>query len=318
MNIFKALSQGDGSINETNVTSFLSYILNETNEFSSSLMILLLELIEKEMDTNINDILNITEENYRQKINNFTNKYKYTAEPECRLQGNKLIQYVDILVTISEKTNDNVCCYILIENKIKKSSVNQQQCLEQYLAFKGDEDFQENVPIFSVLISPNHESFKVMIENVKKENKISVWLKWESKTGVSMVNLFVKLIKLENNSEISPIENNAQFIIKSFIDYISTELTIKEKTMNYSVTGFKIVEQASYQLNNNNFSLKRYDNNMIRNYDENGSLIKEQVKPVLREIIKKYNLNVNLERKPGELKTVQTLGRDVIRELNKF
>jgi len=33
MNIFKALSQGDGSINETNVTSFLSYVIHESNEF---------------------------------------------------------------------------------------------------------------------------------------------------------------------------------------------------------------------------------------------------------------------------------------------
>ena len=233
MNIFKALSQGDGSINETNVTSFLSYILNESNEFSSSLMILFLELIEREMNTKVTGILNITGDNYRQKINNFTNMYKYSAEPECHLQGNNLSQDIDVLVTISEKTNDNICYYILIENKIKKSSLKAKQCLEQYLAFKSDEDFQKNVPVFSILISPDSENFKRMIEKVEEENKYSVWLKWESKNETSIVGLFRKLIKLENNSEISPIENNSQFIIKSFIDYISTELVVKEKNMNY-------------------------------------------------------------------------------------
>ena len=50
MNIFKALSQGDGSINETNVTSFMSYIFNETNDFSSSFLLLFLELIENQLD----------------------------------------------------------------------------------------------------------------------------------------------------------------------------------------------------------------------------------------------------------------------------
>ena len=48
MNIFKALSQGDGSINETNVTSFLSFIFNETNNFSASFPFLFLEHIEKQ------------------------------------------------------------------------------------------------------------------------------------------------------------------------------------------------------------------------------------------------------------------------------
>ena len=47
MNIFKSLSQGNGSISETNITSFLSYLLNSTNELDNSFILLFLELIDK-------------------------------------------------------------------------------------------------------------------------------------------------------------------------------------------------------------------------------------------------------------------------------
>lgn len=40
MNIFKSLSQGNGTISETNITSFLSYLLNSTNELDNSFLVL--------------------------------------------------------------------------------------------------------------------------------------------------------------------------------------------------------------------------------------------------------------------------------------
>ena len=167
MNIFKALSQGDGSINETNVTSFLSYILNETNDFSATLFLLLFEQIENQIEKiDFQNIIEISGKNYRQKTNDFKNKYTYSAIPEYRLQKDRKIQDVDILITISEKNNENDCCYFLIENKIKKSAFKEQQCVEQFKLFNEIEDFQEDIPVFSVLISPDLDVFKTMIENI--------------------------------------------------------------------------------------------------------------------------------------------------------
>ncbi|MCD4683603.1 MAG: hypothetical protein K8R86_10005 [Bacteroidales bacterium] len=317
MNIFKALSQGDGIINETNVTSFLSYIFNETNEFSSSFLLLFLEQIEKQLnDYDLQNIINISGKNYRQRINDFKSKYTYSAIPEYRLQKDVKIQDVDILLTISEKISENDCCYILIENKIKRSALKEQQCAEQYMLFNEIEDFQENVPVFSILITPDIDIFKTMIERVIEENVRSVWLKWETDKDISIVDLFRHLIKLEGNSEISPIDNNTQYIIKSFIDYISTELSIKERANNFSVAGSKIVEQAVFEINGDIYSLKRFDNKMIRLFDANDEMTDESVKPILRNIITQYKLDVNLERSPGKRKNTQTLGRDVIRAMN--
>ena len=317
MNIFKALSQGDGSINETNVTSFLSYIFNETNEFSSSFLLLFLEQIEKQLnDYDLQNIIKISGKNYRQRINDFKNKYTYSAIPEYRLQKDGKIQDVDILLTISEKISENDCCYILIENKIKRSALKEQQCAEQYRLFNEIDDFQENVPVFSILITPDIDIFKNMIERVIEENVLSVWLKWETDKETSIVDLFRHLIKLESNSEISPIDNNTQYIIKSFIDYISTELSIKERVNNFSVAGSKIVEHSEFEINGDKYSLKRFDNKMIRLFDANDEMTNESVKPILRKIITKYKLDVDLERSPGKRKNTQTLGRDVIQAMN--
>jgi hypothetical protein len=155
-----------------------------------------------------------------------------------------------------------------------------------------------------------------MIDNVKKENTLSVWLKWETDNGNSIIDVFRKLIKLESNSEIPPIDNNTQYILKSFIDYISTELSIKEKSINYSIAGSQVVEQTQFEINNKKYSLKRFDNKMIRIFNANDEITDEPVKPILRKIIEIYKLDVDLERKPGKRKNTQTLGRDVIREMN--
>jgi len=317
MNIFKALSQGDGSINETNVTSFLSFIFNEKNDFSPSFLILFLEYLEKKSTKiQFQNILEFSGRNYRQRIKDFSEKYTYSAIPEYRIKNNGKIQDVDILLTISEKISENDCCYFLIENKIKKNAIKENQCLEQYNLFKTIEDFQEDVPIISILISPDFDIFKIMIENVKVENELSVWLKWESEYDNSIVDLFRQLINLENNSEILPIDINTQYIIKSFIDYISSEFSIKEKTLNYSVAGSQVVEQAEFELNNKTYFLKRFDNKMIRIFNSDNEMTNESVKPILRNIIKLYKLNVSLERVSGKRKNTQILGRDVIREMN--
>lgn len=226
MNIFKALSQGDGRINETNVTSFLSFICNESTEFSAAFLILFLEEINHRLNESLFDIEGKT---YRQKIENFKNKYSYSAQPEYRVEADKQRQDLDVLIIISDKNSESDYCYLLIENKIKKTAYKEGQCQLQYELFKKTEDLQSETPIISVLISPNDPKFEGMINAVKSVNPNSVWLKWETTEEKSLVELFRILIQLESKGEIAPIQNNTQYILKSFIDYISTELDVSDK-----------------------------------------------------------------------------------------
>ncbi len=316
MNIFNALSQGDGSITETNVTSFLSYTFNETNEFSATLLLLFLAEIEIQVEgLSFDEILSISGNNFRQRVHNFRNNHTYSSFPEHRLTANGTVRDADILVTISESNGDNDCCYLLIENKIKKSALKEEQCTEQFLLFNQMEDCQENVPIFSILISPDIDDFSKMLDNVKSKNNLSAWIKWHSENETSMVDIFKTLIELENKSNISPIDQNVLYIIKSFIDYIATNLSKTEKLSSFSIAGSEVVEAAPVELDGMNFTLNRYDNNAIRLFDSENEIVDKQIKPILRELIAKYKLGIVLERKPGKMKNTRRLGREVIREL---
>jgi len=314
MNIFKALSGGDGSINEANVTSFLSFICNESNNFSAAFLVLFLEEINAQLNENLFDFEG---KNYRQKIEYFKSRYSYSAQPEYQLQVNKRRQDLDIFIIIADKNSESDCYYLLIENKIKKYSYKPEQCKLQYELFKKIEDFQDETPVISILISPNDQRFESMINAVKTVNPNSVWLKWETTNEKSLIELFKTLIQLENKGEISPIENNTQYILKSFIDYISTQLsaTNRKGSYNYSIAGAEVVDQCEFIRSNKRYFLKRYDNKMIRIFDEENTLQQGLVKPILREIIKKYELDVSLDNRPGAKKVkknTQILGRDVI------
>lgn len=316
MNIFKALSQGDGSINETNITSFLSFICNDSNDFSSSFMVLFIELINKELSQQIIPLEGIY---FRQKIHFLESRYSYSAQPEFRIVGSEKSHYVDIFITITTKNNEEDLFYLLIENKIKKNSFKLNQCLEQYQSFSLLEDYKSNAKTISLLISPNDEKFSKMIHAVQPENLNSAWLKWDSNDKSNIINLFKNLIQLENECNIPPIESNTKYILKSFIDYISSAIHSNSKNGNYnfSIAGAEVVEECEVILDGNKFSIKRYDNKMIRVYTNRNEEYKYPVKPFLRKVIEVYALKTSLEYQPGKEKNTQVLGRDIIQELNK-
>jgi hypothetical protein len=316
MNIFKALSQGDGSINETNVTSFLSYVIHESNEFSAPFLILLLDLIDQELpDHHIYDHIEVSGRNIRQRSRDFLGKYTYSAIPEQRLQVDRSIQDLDVLLTIYERNSDNVCCYFLIENKIKKGAFKREQCLEQFELFKLMDEYQEDVPVYSVLISPDYDVFKATYDEVLMRNELSVWFKWEAESGVSFIDLFKELINLETLTEIAPIDGNTKFIIKNFIDFITSDLSSQFKQVNRTVTGAEVISEAGFTRMGERLKLQRFDNNMIRVVDESNEFLNEPVKPILRAINSEYDLGIDLERKPGRSKNTQVLGREVLQGL---
>ena len=59
MNIFKTLSNGHGKISETNITSFLSYVLNQTSEVKQYFATLLILELNKKLNNWIFTYLDI-------------------------------------------------------------------------------------------------------------------------------------------------------------------------------------------------------------------------------------------------------------------
>ena len=322
MNIFKALSEGSGRISETNITSFISYLLNSSNELKNSFFILFVNLIDSELFENkICDLLNIKQKSVREQIIHFSNSYNVSSEPEHRIKKDdeQQSQILDVIVKIYSKDKETIKAFLLIENKIEKGAKNKGQLEKQITSFKNNDDYVDNIPVYSIFITPDEEIFKSSYESAKKGYKNTIWLKWVNYTenDKSIEAKLRELVRLEQNAEIEPINPNTQFIIKSFVDYLITKFSKKEKgKMNYSVYGFDVVEQAEVKIKNISYTIKRYENKMIRIFDEDEdedeNKFNGKVKSILRHINEEYKLGIDLGNK-----NTQILGEEVIIALNK-
>jgi hypothetical protein len=299
MNIFKSLSKGNGRISETNITSFLSYLLDSSNELNNSFLLLFFLLIDDNLQENkILNLLNLRQTTLRDKILEFNKRYTVIAEVEYAINNRK--QIVDILLTIANKNEDDIA-YLLIENKIKKEANNPEQAVKQYNFFKQSEDYTPGLPVYSIVLTADSDRFSGMHKNALAANDHSVWLKWTNakETNNSVEAILRKLIKNEHEAEIQPIDPNTQFIIKSFIDYMLSEYSQKGGGQrNQSFNGFAVVSAANYVIDGSLYFLRL------------------DVKPVLRKVNELYHLGVTLDFPGGRKKNTQHLGRDIINALN--
>jgi uncharacterized protein YlaI len=300
MNIFKALSQGYGSITETNFTSFLSYLLSSDNECSNYLLIIILQFIEKNKNISIfRDILKIKGNSIRELSDLFNNKYKYTVEPE-RNFGN---QRLDIFIRISKKDIEEDLLFLIMEAKIEKSAIKEGQINLQVNKFL--EEYTNQSKYIPILISPDDESFLRCYNNLTNE---LCWIKWSNNDN-SVVSFLRELLELERVAMIEPFDVSLTYLIKSFIDYLEKSFS-KSNSLNYSVAGIPEKERVLVEIDNKNYTIRRFKNEMIRIYDEEENEINTEIKNELRRINSKYNLGVVFEGK-----TTHALGRIIISKL---
>ena len=216
MNIFKALSEGNGRISETNITSFLNYLLDSANELNNSFFVLFAKLIDSQIENNkICDLLDINDKSIREQIINISDNYTVSSEPEYsikNLDGRK--QIPDILLRISSKRTEEDIAFIIIENKISKSAIKKGQIEKQYEYFTKSEDYDESKTVYSILITPDEKIYEQLYRPAIEKNIRAIWLKWvnHSDNENSIESILRNLIKHEQNSDIEPIDPNTQFI----------------------------------------------------------------------------------------------------------
>jgi hypothetical protein len=81
------------------------------------------------------------------------------------------------------KNTDTIEAFLLIENKIKKESITTGQLEKQLKYFKEfDGDYEDNIPVYSIYITPDEEIFKFLYESAVKESGNVIWLKWINHT----------------------------------------------------------------------------------------------------------------------------------------
>ncbi len=321
MNIFKALSEGNGRISETNITSFMNYLLDSSNELNNSFFVLFAHLIDTQIETDkICTLLDIKQKSIRQQILRFTENYTVSSEPEYAIKGTDGSKQIpDILLRINSKQTEEDIAFIIIENKINKAAIKNGQIEKQYDYFTLTDEYDKDKPVYSILISPDDIAFEKLYKPAISKNIRTLWLKWlsHSNNDTSIEAILRDLIKHEHNADIEPIDPNTQFIIKSFVDYLSTEFAQKENgKKNYSFKGFNVVGIAQASIGKEVYTIKRFSNNMIRLFNENDDLLEIDVKPILRQINTIYEFDIDLLHSTGKAKNTQIFGREIITKLN--
>lgn len=320
MNIFKALSEGNGRITETNITSFLNYLLDNSNELNNSFFVLFMELIDSHLEDNkLSDLLDIKQKSIRERIRSFSSKYIVNSEPEYSIvEKNGTRQIPDILTRVSSRITEEDVAFLIIENKISRNAITIGQIERQYEYFTKSEDYNDGIPVYSILITPDEKPFEKLYLPAVNRNVRTLWLKWVNHTdnSKSIEAVSKKLIRYEQNADIQPINPNTQFIIKSFIDYLATEFALKEiGKRNNSYLGFDVIDSVETYMDNKTYIIKRFSNNMIRVFDKKDNLLEIEVKPFLRTINNTYNLGIDLLHSTGKAKNTQVLGREIITKL---
>ena len=320
MNLFKALSNGHGTISETNITSFLSYLLNQTSELRLSFSVLLLEELNHKLDDWLFTHLDLKNLSTREKIQMIERSYFISCDPEVRITSSKGPRIIDSVMTISNKNSERDELYILIENKVSSGAKNIPQCFDQYNAFKECEDYDSTVPVISVLITNDTRSFQSSIDKVLSVNPHSVWLKWVSRDieEKTIFNLVQDVLTLEHQGSIPPINIETQSSLKYFNDFIWAELYPHSSTKRQStINGVEQVDMIEVSIDEKQEYLDRYENNMIRFLNSEYEVVREAVLPKLRYLNDHLGLDISLTTNSGVLKNTQTIGKEVINRVKE-
>ena len=321
MNIFTALSQGKGSLNENNMSAMLSYLLNSHQDHGLK-------------DTFLKKFLKLLDEINDQKLflknnllldNRSNLDVEVTLEPAYDYRGKK--RYLDIELQVYDSTYNYVednnevkeILRIAIENKIKPSSAKNNQFKEEYEAIKSDMEDKET-KILMVFLTPfgDYNNLKteynnlIIDENSKNEK---VWLKWDAPDDRNTVVFLLKsLLKNEADFKIDPISDYVRNTLKAFIRHI-IETNIKftsPEVISDDLGDIKNV--VNVDLKSGNYRIEEYESSSIKVYNLETQEY-EVAKPILREVIEEKNLKIDLYYDSGNKKNTRTLGKDVIQSL---
>jgi len=261
MNIFRILSSNDGSINEPNVSSFLAYLLDPSEDHGIS-SLLLQEILNGITETNKNFLSKIR---YNNRITDLSKYSGYTINIMQELsvnlekKGKRRRRDIDIIIEIIDNKTNEIIYSICLENKITDSSIIREDLqLEDEL--KGLQNYYSesnfSPEIYFVYLTPTPSSVSsYSFEKLDYDKKYHLY--WDNDEN----SVFNKLLKIFNNEKeglIDPINNQSSYLIKSFLSFIKTRFKsyIEEKReklekKNYGKPVIDLLKDFSTELSPN-------------------------------------------------------------------
>jgi len=227
MNIFKILANGDGSINEANVSAFLGYLLDPKADHAlgSEFLYRFLEMVNGEND-------NFESEFHEMDYQIF---YEQAFKDEDQAK-----QIVDLVIVAYQTTmnsgkeslihdfvnnSKDIKRLYLIENKIRKGALSQEQLVRQFKSSVTHLPSSYGTKISSIYLTPNDDKYVGEFEKARNEIPDAHHIHWNSdeSDSTSILELLHSLLEEEVFGKIEPLNEYTVHTIKAFFQFIEND-----------------------------------------------------------------------------------------------
>ena len=196
MNIFEALSNGKGCVNEENISSFLAYLLQQDagHDLKDEFLKRFIELIENKTGL--------------EKLYDFYDNV--SVDLEEYFENDEKNRTIDISIRIN---ND---IYIGIENKISRGALQKTQFREEYGCIRNSFKYSRGKKVIMVMLAPNEKGcFEVFKGLTLQKNDKKAFITWED-----VCNIILEILEDERNCIINPIMDYTKMTLRAFVYYI--------------------------------------------------------------------------------------------------
>ena len=318
MNMFDALSQGKGRLNEENLSAMLAFLLSPGQPHGLGDIFLrhFLKIVaqtcgeEGRFDYILND--------------NTPIRSDILLESPYSLGKKRRVVDIDIRIfkPLSKQKNNKEelteIHRIAIENKIKGQSANPQQLKEEFKAILKDITTDNQIKVTMVFLTPSIEHKKLTEEYESLDKKTlgshkKSWLHWSGKkeNDHTIVDLIGEILKKESEAEIPPMMEYLRHTLKAFVLHL---LGGTSDPAAVPAEGYGIAEVLFFKVDSGKYRIERYENSTIRVVNLRTQKY-ESAMPVLRKAIKEKKLGIDRNYSSGTEKNTRNLGREVMNQL---
>jgi len=222
MNIFKILANGDGTINEANVSAFLGYLIDPKADHALGFEFLK-RFLKNSVDEENFDFEKFEYEIFYEQAFKEVDKSKQIVDIVVACYSiNKGLAKESLLKNFIENKK-TVHKIFLIENKIKAGSITEGQLINQFQSTKyelGDEYLDK---LHSIYITPQSKTLKNEFLQNAVANSTHIFWKSTEDAEISVYSMIKEILELENNGSIEPLNEYTIHTIKAFNQFIEND-----------------------------------------------------------------------------------------------
>lgn len=320
MNIFKALSQGYGRLNEENMSAMLGFLLApyEAHGMGDIFLWLFLEAVAEKCGEK-NRFQNVLAKGSR--INAqivFEEKYTVSTPTSSKTRRPDIeIRLYDPLQSIAPREIHR----IVIENKIHPRAAQPEQFYEEYVAVRERivEENEQGTIVTMVFLTPSVDDTKLKMEYERldltgKDSK--EWLYWhDEKDTLCITSIIRDILRQEDQAYIVPISDYMRHTLKAFTRHIIETMQLPEKGGEFEIGGLK--EHVTVNISAGQYRLELYESSSVRAFNLVTSAYEDSTLALLKRINEEMGLEIGLNTSGGTPKNTRILGRQIIERLKQ-